>query len=414
MRYFWIVACIVLSLGSKITSAQENWPEFRGPTQQGHADAKNLPIEFNDHKNVTWRTPIAGRGHSSPIIWGNQLWVTTALEEGRSLHAICLDKESGEVIHDVEVFTNDDPIHVNMKNSHASPTGVIEQGRIYVHFGTYGTACLDTATGERLWVNRDLKLNHQEGPGSSPILFDNLLIVNCDGYDIRYVVALDKLTGKIVWKKDRPGGLNPEGDINKSFCTPTIIPWQGEPLMIDPGAQNVVAYDPRDGREIWSSTYVGFSVVPRPVANKDTVFITTGYMKPQLLAIRLGGTGNVTKSHLLWKEEARVPANPSLLLVGDELYMVSDKGVASCLDQQTGKTLWTKRLSGDFWASPFDADGKIYFCSEQGKVTVLKAGKDSEILATNEFPEEIFATPAVSGEALYLRTVEAIYRIEQK
>jgi len=408
------IVCVTIAIGFASVSAQENWPEFRGPTQQGHVAAKNLPIEFNPDKNVTWRKPIAGRGHSSPIIWGKQLWLTTALEEGKSLHAICLDKETGDVIHDVEVFTNEETIPVNVKNSHASPTGVIEEGRVYVHFGTYGTACLDTATGKKLWENRDLKLKHQEGPGSSPVVFENLLIVNCDGYDIRYVVALDKMTGKIVWKKDRPGGLDKWMDSNKAFCTPTIIQWEGEPLLIDPGAKSVVAYDPRDGKEIWSSAYKGFSVVPRPVVNDGMVFITTGYMKPELHAIRLGGKGDVTESHLLWKETAQVPCNPSLLLVGDELYMVSDRGVATCLDQKSGKVHWTKRITGDFWASPMDADGKIYFFSEQGKVTVLKSGTEYEVLATNEFPEDIYATPGVSGEAMFLRTVSAVYRIEQK
>lgn len=399
---------------SNLSFAQENWPEFRGPTQQGHAEAKNLPVEFNNEKNVTWKTPIAGRGHSSPVIWENQLWITSAYDEGKSLHAICLDKESGKVIHDVEVFTNEETVNVNAKNSHASPSPVIESGRIYVHFGTYGTACLDTATGEKMWENRDLKLNHQEGPGSSPVLFENLLLLNCDGYDVRYVTALDKQTGKTVWKKDRPGGLNETGDINKAFCTPTIISWEGNPLMINPGAQTVVAYDPRDGNEIWWSKYKGFSVVPRPVVKDDIVFIATGYMKPELHAIRLGGKGDVTESNLVWKATAQVPCNSSFLLAGEELFMVSDAGIATCLNSKTGKPLWTKRLNDSFWASPFDANGRIYFCGENGTVTVLKAGKKFEQLARNEFPDGIFATPAISGESLYLRTLGGIYRIEEK
>jgi outer membrane protein assembly factor BamB len=413
MRSFWLTlpVCIVVA---QTALAQENWPEFRGPTQQGHVEAVNLPVEFDDTKNVTWKRPIEGRGHSSPVIWGNQIWITTALEEGKSLHAICLDKETGEIVHDVEVFQNEETINVNAKNSHASPSSVIEEGRVYVHFGTYGTACLNTQTGEKIWENRDLKLNHQEGPGSSPILFQNLLIVNCDGYDIRYVVALDKLTGSIVWKKDRPGGLNETGDINKAFCTPTVITWEGNPLMIDPGAQTVVAYDPRDGNEVWWSKYKGFSVVPRPVSNGEAVFITTGYMKPELQAIKLGGKGDVTESNLLWKATAQVPCNSSLLLAGEELYMVSDAGIASCLDQKTGKVLWTKRLNDSFWASPMDAGGKIYYWGENGSVTVIKAGKKFEQLARNEFPEGIFATPAVSGEALFVRTLGGVYRIEAK
>jgi len=410
-----IVLAISLSLlGTPFLSAHENWPQFRGPTQQGHTDAKNLPVEFDDVKNVTWKTLIPGLGHSSPVVWENQVWVTTALEEGKSLHAVCLDRETGKILHNIQVFTNETTVPVNAKNSHASPSPVIEAGRIYVHFGTYGTACLETATGKIIWENRNLKLEHQEGPGSSPILFENLLIVNCDGCDVRYVIALDKQTGETVWKTDRPGGLDSNRDTNKAFSTPTLITWKGDPLMIDPGAKTAVAYDPRNGKEIWWSRYKGFSVVPRPVTNSEAVFLTTGYMKPELHAIRLGGTGDVTEKNLLWKSTSQIPCNSSLLLEGEELYLVSDAGIASCLNQKTGELLWKERLNDAFWSSPFDAGGKIYFCGEKGSVTVLKSGKKLERLARNQFPSGIFATPAIAGEAMFLRTTEAIYRIEQK
>ncbi|MFO1021651.1 MAG: PQQ-binding-like beta-propeller repeat protein [Planctomycetales bacterium] len=264
-------------------SAQENWPQFRGPDGQGHSTAKNLPLNFDDKTNVTWKTPIPGRGLSSPVIWGNQIWLTTALEEGHSLHAICLDKTSGSVVHDIEVFTNKETIKVNIKNSHASPSPVIEEGRVYVHFGTYGSACLDTQTGQKIWENRDLKLDHQEGPGSSPVIFENLFIVNCDGRDVRYVVALNKNDGQIVWKKERPGKPNPTGDVNKSFCTPTLIQMDGQWQMIDPGAKYVVTYDPQDGKELWTANISGQESIPvlgrSPSDHRiGMTFICTGYM----------------------------------------------------------------------------------------------------------------------------------------
>ena len=307
----------------------------------------------------------------------------------------------------------DTPPHINQKNSHASPTGVLEGDRLYVHFGTSGTAALSTADGHTLWTNRELKLEHSEGPGSSPIVWNNLLIVHCDGMDVQYIVALDKQTGQIVWRVDRTGSKATDGNENKAFATPLIIEVDGQPLLVSPAARRVFGYDPATGAERWRVEYApGYSNVPRPVFGHGLVFVDTGFMKPELWAIRPDGSGDVTASHVVWKQTQNVPANPSPLLVGDEIYMVSDSGIISCLDSKTGEQHWRKRVGDNQWASPLFADGKLYFWGEGGETIVIAPGKQYEELARNRLDDGFFASPAAFGRAIFARTRTHLYRIE--
>lgn len=397
--------------------AGENWPEFRGPTQQGHADATGLPVEWSEQQNVKWKTPIPGEGWSSPVIWGDQIWMTTATEEGHSLRAVCVNKNTGKVVHDVEVFRPQELEPKNELNSFASPTPVVEDGRVYVSFGDYGSACLDTATGKTVWTTQDLKLDHQEGPGSSPVLYKDYFVLHCDGRDVQYVVALDKRTGKIAWKTNRTTdfGNSTTPDYKKAFCIPLILQGKGGrgDEMISVGASRAFCYDPADGREIWACAIPGFSNVPRPVAGHGMVYLCTGYMQPQLWAVRLGGEGDITNTHVAWKFTEGVPAKPSILLVGNEIYMVSDSGIARCIDAKTGAEIWKKRIEGTYTASPIFADGRIYFPSEKGLTTVIKPGRAFELLAENELDGRLMASPAVSGKGMYLRTDTHLYRIEK-
>ncbi len=412
----WIGHCLtlvcILALPSSLP-AEDTWPQFRGPGGQGHADARGLPAEWSESQNIAWKTAIPGDGHSSPVVGRGVAWLTYSLEEGKSLCVAAVDVKSGKLLRHNEVMRTDAPPPINGKNSHASPSSVLDGDRLYVHFGTSGTACVSTVDGKTLWTNQQLEVDHQEGPGSSPILWRDLLIVHCDGRDVQYIIALDKLTGKTVWKTDRSGELPEKTDFRKAFCTPLAIEVDGRPLLISPAAHRLFAYDPATGKELWHVEYSpGFSNVPRPLFGHGLLYICTGYMKPQLWAIRPEGEGDVTKTNVVWKVTQHVPANPSPLLVGDELYLVSDAGIATCLDAKTGEELWRQRFGGTYWASPLYADGKIYFWNEEGATTVIKPGRTFDLVAKNELDAGIMATPAVVDSSLLIRTRTHLYRIQ--
>lgn len=398
-----------------IARAGDNWPDFRGPTMDGHSDAKELPLEWSEQKNVRWKTAIAGRGWSTPVIWGEQIWLTTATSDGQELYALCLNKESGEVTQRIKVFEVEKPEPVNATNSYASPSPVIESGKVYVHFGTYGTASINTETGSIIWKRTDLKLDHKEGPGSSPVLYKDSLIVTCDGADVQYITALDTANGEPKWKTKRTVnfGFFP-GDMRKAFSTPLIAQVDGKPQLITTAAQSAYGYELESGKEVWRLGYGGFSNASRPVVGQGMMFLNTGYMRPQIMAVKLGGSGIIAESQVAWSQAAGVPNKPSPLLMDDLLYMISDGGVASCLDTTTGKPVWTKRLGGSFSASPIASAGRIYISDQEGKTIVFKPRREYEQLAVNKLDDGCMASPAVSGKAIYLRTKTCLYRIEAK
>jgi len=411
-----LLATILAATAAPAAAAEDNahWPEFRGPHADGHGDAAGLPLTWSETENVAWKTPIHDRGWSSPVVWGDQIWVTTATADGHELFAVCVDRESGKIVHDVKVFDVQQPEKIASINSYASPTPAIEEGRVYLHYGTYGTACLDTDTGRTLWTRRDLRCDHHMGPGSSPILFENLLVFQVDGTDVQYVVALDKRTGKTVWRTDRSidySRVHPF--LRKAFCTPRVYR-AGERLeMASPGAKAVMGYDPRSGEELWRVRYFGWSMVARPLVGHGLLFVAMDYDRPELWAIRPGGNGDVTETHVAWRLRQGVPSTPSLLLIEDLLFMVSDGGVASCVEANSGEPVWQERLGGNFSASPLFADGKIYFLDHDGTATVMQPAREPEILARNHLGAECRASPAAVGKALFVRTATDLYRIEK-
>lgn len=394
----------------------EDWPEFRGPTRDGHSRATGLPTEWSEEKNVRWKVPVAGEGWSSPSVVAGRIYLTAAVPvEGgkpndRSLRTLCLKAEDGSTLWDVEVFQqeHDKVEKIHGKNSHASPTPLINDGKVYVHFGTVGTACLDVE-GKTLWTNREIVYKPQHGNGGSPLLVDGTLIFSCDGSDVQFVIALEAATGKVLWKKSRP-----ERSKRFSFSTPQLIEVDGKRQVISSGTNVVVAYDPKSGDELWSVNYDGYSVIPRPVFGHGMVYLSTSYNTPSLLAIKVDGTGDVTGTHIGWQTNRAAPHTPSLLLVGEDLYSISDNGVATLFDAKTGDVVWTKRVGGNYSASPLYAEGRVYLQDEKGEGIVLKAGREFEEIARNKLPGRTLASYGVVDSALLIRTDTALYRIENQ
>ena len=462
-RSFRIVltACI-FQIAAAAASQEFHWNQFRGPSGNGvsaieHSGTRSLPIHFDDKTNLRWKTPIHDLGWSSPVVWGDQIWLTTARDDGTEFFAICVDLNSGEIIHDIKVFEVADPQTTYQKNNtHASPTPVVEDGRVYVHFGSYGTACLDTKTGEKLWENRELKCKHGVLPGSSPILGGELLYLTFDGEDYQFVAALDKKSGEVEWLTLRdsspelgepphetvPGGKTP--DRFKSFATPTIIEYQGKKQLISPGAFVTYSYDPATGEENWRFRHedLGWNVQCRPVFAHGLVYFTMG-IDQSLVAVRPDGTGDVTDTHLVW-EASKAPKIPSPLIVGDLMFILSGNGGrVTCVEAKTGERIWRERLpaGGAYWASPVYADGRIYLANTQGVVSVIAATREFQVLAENEFnlegnPQEgsldpealntgringggraqngFIAGPAIADDAIILRSDTHLYCVAKK
>jgi len=402
--------------------AAENWPEFRGPAGDGHSDAKGLPLEFGEDKNVKWKTAIHGKGWSSPVIWGSQIWLTTATEDGTELSVVCVDKESGKVLRDEVLFRVATPQFCHKFNSYASPTPVIEAGRVYVTFGSPGTACLDTKTGKVLWERTDFVCNHFRGAGSSPILWKDLLIMHFDGSDAQYAVALNKKNGETVWRTDRSvdyrdldanGKPEAEGDWRKAFGTPHVTMLDGKPVLISSGAKAHYGYEPATGKELWRfEDLEHHSAAARPVIGGGLIFISAGFSKGEVFALK-PGDGVLDESQIAWRLKKSAPNKPSLLLIKDLLFMINDGGIATCVEAKTGQPIWTERVEGNYSASPLFADGRIYVFSEEGKVAALAPGREFKLLAENKLDDGFMASPAVSGKALYLRTKTHLYRVEE-
>ena len=390
----------------------ENWPEFRGPTGQGISTARGLPFEWSDTKNVAWKQPIPGKGWSSPVLVDGRLYLTTAVtKEGgasQSLRALCLDAANGKTLWDTEVL--DQPITKGHgKNTQASPTPIVEGQRLYVHFGHQGTACLDLA-GKVIWKNTSLPYPPVHGNGGSPILVDDALVFSCDGSTNPFIVALKKADGQVLWKTAR----QTTAARKFSFSTPLVITVNGRKQIISPGSGVVSALDPKNGAELWRVRYEGgYSVIPRPIFGHGLLFIGTGYDRPTVMAIRPDGKGDVTATHVAWTLVEGAPNTPSLLLAGEELYMVSDKGLASCVDARTGKVHWSERAAGGCSASPTFADGRIYIQDEQGLGVVLKPGKTFEKLAENKLSERTFASYCVAEGTLFIRGEQNLYCIKK-
>jgi outer membrane protein assembly factor BamB len=386
--------------------ARADWPEFRGPRGDGHVPAAargqrlGLPLHWSETSNVTWKTALPYRGWSTPVVLGGQVWMTTATDDGHDFFALGVDAASGKLIFNEKVFHSDNPESLGngaSMNCYATPSPAIEPGRVYVHFGSFGTACLDTATGKVLWKRDDLRCRHYRGPASSVILFENLLILTLDGVDLQYHVALDKQTGRTVWKTDRsvawndenvPGQMARDGDLRKAHSTPLVVTVGGQPQMLSVGAKAAYGYDPRDGRELWRVQYNDWS------------------------AVKTDGQGDVTDTGVAWKLRTRIGKYASPLLVDGLIYTAAAESFLTCLEAATGEVVWTERVGGKYAASPIYADGRIYLFDQQGTTLVVQPGRKLDLLATNTLANGFMASPAVSGRTFFLRTKTHLYRVE--
>jgi outer membrane protein assembly factor BamB len=420
----------------------DDWRQFRGPDGQGRVEAKNLPVTWSETENVLWKTAVPGRGWSSPVFADGKIWLSAGVEkpftpealeketqtrlalnpqakelslvESVALHAVSIDGETGKLLSDTELGIVKTPPPIHSLNSFASPTPVLDGHLLFCHFGELGTFCFDTQTNKVLW-NIVLPASLSVGAGSSPIVYGEILIVPCDGTDRQYVIGLNKLTGKEVWKTKRPKMSGFLGELHKAFSSPLIVKVDGHDQVVIPGAQWICSYDPLTGKEFWRFRHgEGFSNSSCPVTAGNLVCFSTGYMKPQLLAIRVDGTGDVTKTHEAWKVAKQVPVMSSPVVVGQEIYFVNDQGIASCANVSDGTILWTKRIAGNYSASPVFADGKIYFSSHEGKTTVIAPGSEFRELAVNSLTGQLMASPTVLGESLLLRSQSHLYRIGKK
>lgn len=406
----WGVLMLVVACS---TGRGADWPQFRGPSGQGVAEFTGVPLHWSASENIAWKTELPGLAWSSPVIVDGRVYLTNAVETSPnsfSLQALCLAARDGAILWEKPLFEHDGDVQIHKKNSHASPTPYVDQGRVFVHFGPHGTACLSTE-GEVLWKTDKLKYAPQHGNGGSPALVNGTLIICCDGTDDQYVVGLDAGTGAIRWRTDRDTAPSR----GFSFSTPLPIDVDGKIQVVCPASDAVFAYDPATGDEVWRVQYEGgYSVVPRPVFAQGLVFVCTGYNKPKILAIDPRGSGDITDTNIRWTLDRGAPHNPSPLVVGGELYCVSDRGIATCVDIKTGEIHWQERLGGNFSASPTYADGRVYFQDEEGTTIVVRAATEFEELARNQLTDgaRTFASFGVQDGTLFVRSERALYRID--
>ena len=403
-----VASCVVIE-------ANEQWSQFRGHYGNGIIKSTSAPINWSENTNIDWKTPIHDRGWSSPVIWNDQIWMTTATKDGNKMYAICVNKLSGKIEHDIHVFDVKSPQAITNENTYASPTPVVEEGRVYVHFGTYGTACISTKDGQILWKRRDLNCDHEigAGPASSPFIYNNFLIFNVDGRDVQYVIALNKETGETAWKTNRSVDFS-DVQVNqrKAYGTPFIIPRGNTNQMVSIGAKGVYSYDPENGKELWKAEHRGWSIAPRPVYGEGLVFTMIDRDRPEMWAINPNGSGDITETHVEWKETKRMPPRASPIIIKGLLFVVDRNGYISCIEAKTGKSIWQKRMKGRFSASPILANNLIYFFNEDTVCTIIKPTRQLDIVAENKLSDDkLMATPAFDENSIYIRTEKKLTRI---
>lgn len=415
---------LILSFSQTILQAQQNnWTHFRGSNLNGISSDTQLPLHWNDSTNVAWKVDIAKKGWSSPIVYGDQIWLTTATEDGRQLGALCLDFNTGNKLFDLNIFQPDSVYPKHSINSYATPTPCIEEGFVYLDYGSYGTACLKTSDASILWKRNDLKCEHVQGPASSPIIYKDLLILHYEGTDVQYLVALNKHTGETIWKTERPAAvyepLLPIG--KKAYITPLIVTVNGKDLLISNGSAACIAYDPETGKEVWRVVQGEDSTIAMPIAENGTVYFYTGFVTPkegekytELLAVNPDGKGDITTTNVLWRFKSPILQLSTPIITDGLIYTIDTHNTLYCLDAKTGKEMYSKKLKSKYNASPVADASNIYFTSVKGETLVLKKGSTLEVAGENKLTGEVYATPAIVRNSILIRTENRLYRIGTK
>lgn len=398
-----------------------DWTEFRGPAGDGNAGDQQLPVEWSEAKGVQWKVPIAGRGWSSPVVIDDQIWVTSATSDGKTLSAECRRLSDGERLWFSDAFAVALPREIHTFNSYASPTPLVDEEHAYLSFGSYGLVAVDRETFEVVWTRRDLPCNHWRGPGSSPIIQETpngrRIFQNYDGYDFQYVICLDAATGETIWRQYRPRHFgSDDGDRLKAYATPLLITAGGREQLVSPTSYAVFSYDPATGEELWRCRYEQFSTAARPIFDGEFVYVTTGFGKGAVVAVDPTGSGDVTESHRKWVYEKTMPSKPSPVLHNGILFCLNDKGVLVTLSAETGEALSQMRLGGNYSASPLlgvggDGQAVVYLSDEAGKTLVVTAEADPKTVAENSLDSGVLASLVPVGGTLLLKTTSHLYRI---
>lgn len=401
--------------------SQDNWTHFRGTNMDGWATVETAPLHWSDSTNVVWKIPVKGQGWSSPVVFGQQVWLTSASKDGKEFFTFCFDLKTGKLLDEKTIFTAEEPQRIHSTNSYATPTPCIEEGFVYVHYGTFGTACINTENFEVVWKREDMPCDHMQGPASSPILYKNMLIVHLEGTVDPYVVALDKHTGETIWKSLRPKEIYDklEPVYRKSYQTPIVITVDGRDLLISNSAYLCFAHDVNTGEVVWTIEYGYDSTVSQPLYYNGLVFVNSGWIfldnKPYFtrqFAVDPTGKGDVSQTHVKWMYEDEVPQIPTPVIVDGKMYMVHDRGMATCLDAMTGKVVWKEKLSGNFNSSPVYAAGNLYFFNVKGDCTIIKPGDSFQKVAENSIGETVKTVPVFVNGKMILRTEKHLYQIE--
>jgi outer membrane protein assembly factor BamB len=413
---------VAFPFGCKNFSSQDrNWTHFRGTNLNGIAETDNIPLKW-DASVIKWKIEIHDKGHSSPVVYNNQIWVTTAKSDGKELYAVCIDFKTGKIIYDIKVFS---PVGFESRhsvNTFATPTPCIEKGYVYVHYGNLGTACINTASGSIVWKRTDLKCANIHGAGSSPIIYKNLLILHFDGSDVRYIVALDKSNGKLKWRSDRPTEpYEPLTEVGKlAYLTPIIINVKGKDMLISNGSALCQALDPNTGNEIWRVVDGAETTIAMPFTEKGVLFWYTGFnvaddgiTYTDLLAVNPDGKGDIASTNIIWKKQDKTSDNQMLSPVIKDglIYTITTMNIMMCIDAVTGEEIWSAHVPSKYNASPLYINGFIWFFSLKGEILVLKAGRKYEVVAQNQMDSGIWATPAVLRNSMIVRTQNFLYRI---
>ena len=427
-----LLALVALAVSASAqTTTPLFWPDKNGPTLDGivpAAEAARVPLEWDEAsgKNIVWKTPLEDDGHSTPVIGGDCIWFTSATKDGKKQFVYGIDRATGKIVHHLLVFENPTPEELgNPLNNYAAPSPVLEADALYVHFGTYGTARIDPATAKVVWQRRDINVRHYRGPGSSPVIHGDLLILTFDGINEQFVTALDKKTGATVWKTnrttdygdlDKDGLPTREGDMRKAYHTPSVFKMGADEVLVSVGSRAAFGYEVKTGKELWTVKHGGFNAAIRPLREGDVLILNTGSERAHTVGVRIDDKmkGDITESHVLWDREKRYASESCPLIVKGLLFQVTRGGVVTCTKATTGEDLWEDRFEGKHLPSPIAAGDRIYFFNDRGEGTVIRAADKFEVLARNKLADGMTSSPVVADGALYLRTTTALYRIEAK